>query len=266
MIDREILCDILMNVEATVQSRQSTTIHSTKSLSQRNYESAINRFDERHQILKPISQNDNLCLFYSAINGLQNIEERIAFANGNLSRPCLEFVKLCRFRNFSTPNENDVVVTVDKVDIGYNQIDIEDYLKHLKNNNIIGEFVWMRERRFKTHKMFSQKYSKIGVYVFLGQCVGEYIWKERIRKLKKIKNQFKDKNESFDDAYYFDNKIPIFDFKNEDTTMHAVSVSYDINSEEFHIYDSGKVIRLLLSVENLIKRLARIDRVHILKL
>jgi hypothetical protein len=57
----------------------------------------MRQFGDREFIIKPNSQSDNLCMFYAMLNGLQHVEERMAFCGGNVDQPAQLFESLLKY-------------------------------------------------------------------------------------------------------------------------------------------------------------------------
>jgi len=169
-------------------------------------------------IFCPEKLDSNLCMFYAIYNALPTIELKLAFSCGNSEHPSNKFVEVNR------QWKTEETVAKD----GYNQIDMQKYLRYLCTNSYIQSFTWKRikSRTATFHTVWNNRPKGNSQYVLFGLCTTGPSRDLLIKRLKGVHGgrSGKAKMQEQIRVYHHFNSYSI-----RDCTDHAISIT---NSRE----------------------------------
>lgn len=175
-------------------------------------------------IVKVKKGRENLCGFTAMYNSLRTAEERFAFSAGNTEDIALAFVEHIKVTRNKTLKE-----LTKQNGGGYNQLDFGSYLRMLKKEGWIKEFVWKNWDNWILFKMLNPKHAKKRSVLLFGYSVAsDKRTPKRFRRPKLVLecNEF----EHFNNNY----KGP--------KASHAVALGQEANGKVF-LYDDGMIKR-----------------------
>jgi len=180
------------------------------------------------QIIFPDKLDSNLCVY----NALPTIELREAFCYGNSLQPSKEFVAYIGQRKSAA-----IIAKV-----GYNQVDMLNYLLHLKMDKFIDTFNWKRIKpKVATfHIVWNNRPEKNSQYVLFGHCTTGPSREHLIKRLKNVDGGKSGKGKIPEQIRVYHN----FTYAKKDCTDHAISITN--SSEGLLLSDNSRKRKIVI--------------------